>query len=138
MAVERAGTVIFWFCVFPEVSKTNAFREYFGKLSPNPKLLAGGIRASAPPRAALPGRSPIAWGRAMGTRRKPSGIPSAAGSPNRGASVSYGFPSRQRLGGYPGTRCLASLQQVIPAKVALTLSAARIVFELGLSFGQSR
>ncbi len=55
----------------------------------------------------------------MGTPRKPSGIPSAAVARNRGASVSSGFPSRQRLGGNPGARC-SWLQRAKPAKSAVT------------------
>ena len=70
-----------------------------------------GVRASAPPGATLPG---CAW-------RKPSGIPSAAVAQNRGASVSSGFPSRQRLGGlHDATARSVTFVQAPPAKSART------------------
>ena len=50
-----------------------------------------GLSTSAPPGATLPGPA----------GRNPSGIPSAAGTRTRGASVSSGFPARQPLGGVP-------------------------------------
>ncbi len=77
--------------------------------------LAGGIRAPAPPRAALPGLA----------ERNPSGIPVPVVARDHSGVVSSGFPAQQGLGGHPA----------LPAKVAPTLSAARIIFGLGLAEG---
>ncbi len=40
--------------------------------------------------------------------------------------VSSGFPPRPSLGGHPGTRCLASLQRVRPAKSAAGPATPRL------------
>ncbi len=105
------------------------FRESCGYLYPGRDLGPGkGLalpRLPERPFRAVPGvRNPDAPSRRIA---HPSGIPSAAVARNRGASVSSGFPSRQRLGGLHDatarsgtTRKAGTPVQAPPAKSALT------------------